>query len=108
MSIETVFPNNCYHNCPMSILESFACGKPVIGSNLGSVPELIDDGINGLLFEPGNTKDLREKIRYLHHHPLLAHKMGISARKKIEEKYSEEDYYNKLLSIYYSLLRKRK
>jgi len=101
-----VFPNNCYHNCPMSILESFACGKPVIGSNLGSVPELIDDGINGLLFEPKNVGDLSEKIRYLYHHPLLAQKMGISARKKVMDNYSEENYYKKLLGVYSSLIRK--
>jgi len=100
-----VFPNNCYHNCPMSILESFAYGKPAIGANLGSVPELIEDGINGLLFEPGNVEDLAEKIKYLYHHPLLAQKMGISARKKVEEKYSEEEYYKKLLGIYDNLIK---
>ena len=90
----------------MSILESFAYGKPVIGSNLGSVPELINDGINGFLFEPKNVEDLSEKIRYLYHHPLLTRKMGISARKKVIDKYSEEDYYKKLLGVYRSLIRK--
>lgn len=102
-SLFLVFPAICYHNCPMSILESFAHAKPVIGSNLGSVSELIEDGINGLLFESKNVQELAEKIRYLYHHPLLAQKMGISARKKIEEKYSEERYYKKLIGIYNSL-----
>lgn len=105
-SLFTVFPVICYHNCPMSILESFAFGKPVIGSNLGGIPELIEDGENGLLFEPKNVEDLREKIGYLYCHPLLAQKMGISARKKVEGKYSEEGYYNRLLGIYNSLIRK--
>jgi glycosyltransferase involved in cell wall biosynthesis len=104
-SMFTVFPAICYHNCPMSVLESFALNKPVIGSNLGSVPELIEDGINGLLFEPKNVEDLAEKISYLYRHPLLAQKMGISARKKVEEKYSEEEYYKKLLGIYDSLIK---
>lgn len=103
-SLFTVFPAICYHNCPMSILESFAYNKPVIGSNLGSIPELINDGIDGLLFEPGNVEDLAEKIKYLYRHPLLAQKMGISARKKVEEKYSEEGYYKKLFGIYNDLI----
>jgi glycosyltransferase involved in cell wall biosynthesis len=104
-SMFMVFPAICYHNCPMSILESFAYEKPVIGSNLGSVPELIEDGINGLLFEPKNADDLAKKINYLYRHPLLAQKMGLSARKKIEEKYSEEGYYKKLLGIYDNLIK---
>ncbi|MCJ7498512.1 MAG: glycosyltransferase [candidate division Zixibacteria bacterium] len=104
-SLFTVFPAICYHNCPMSILESFAYNKPVIGSNLGSIPELINDGIDGLLFEPKNVEDLAEKISYLYRHPLLAQKMGISARKKVEEKYSEEEYYKKLLGIYDNLIK---
>jgi len=105
-SLFTVFPAICYHNCPMSILESFAFGKPVIGSNLGSIPELIEDGITGLLFEPKNVEELAEKIRHLYHHPLLAQKMGISARKKVEEKYSEEEYYTELLGLYDGLVKK--
>jgi glycosyltransferase involved in cell wall biosynthesis len=102
-SLFLVFPAISYHNCPMSILESFAHAKPVIGSNMGSIPELIDDGVDGLLFEPQNVDELAEKISYLYHHPLLAQKMGVSARKKIEEKYSEEKYYKKLIGIYNSL-----
>lgn len=107
-SLFTVFPAICYHNCPMSILESFAFGKPVVGSNLGSIPELIEDGVDGLLFESKDVEDLTEKIGYLYRHPLLAQKMGISARKKIEEKYSKEEYYEKLLGLYDTLVKKGK
>ncbi len=105
-SMFLVFPAICYHNCPMSVLESFAHDKPVIGSNLGSIPELIDDGIDGLLFEPKNTEDLAEKIGYLYNHPLLARKMGVSARKKVEQRYSKEGYYNRLSDLYNRLIRK--
>jgi glycosyltransferase involved in cell wall biosynthesis len=104
-SMFTVFPAISYHNCPMSVLESFAYGKSVIGSNLGSIPELIEDGINGLLFEPKNVDELAGKIKYLYHHPLLAEKMGIAAREKVEEKYSEEEYYKKLLGLYDGLIK---
>jgi glycosyltransferase involved in cell wall biosynthesis len=101
-----VLPSEWYENSPSVVYESFALGKPVIGSRIGGIPELIEDGENGLLFEPKNVEDLREKIGYLYCHPLLAQKMGISARKKVEEKYSEQGYYNRLLGIYNSLIRK--
>jgi glycosyltransferase involved in cell wall biosynthesis len=49
--------------------------------------------------------ELAEKIKYLYHHPLLAEKMGIAAREKVEEKYSEEEYYKKLLGLYDGLIK---
>jgi glycosyltransferase involved in cell wall biosynthesis len=100
-----VLPSQWYENSPSTIYESFALGKPVIGSRIGGIPELIEDGINGLLFEPKNVDELAEKIKYLYHHPLLAEKMGIAAREKVEEKYSEEEYYKKLLGLYDSLIK---
>jgi len=99
-----VLPSEWYENSPSMVYESFALGKSVIGSCIGGIPELIEDGVTGLLFEPRDVEDLSEKVRYLYHHPLLAQKMGISARKKVEGKYSEEGYYNKLLEIYNSLI----
>ncbi len=50
---------------PFSLLEAMSCGCACIASNVGGVPDLIDNGKNGLLIEPGNTKELREKISYL-------------------------------------------
>lgn len=100
-----VLPSEWYENSPSTVYESFALGKPVIGSRIGGIPELIEDGINGILFEPKSVDDLAEKIKYLYHHPLLAEKMGIAAREKIEEKYSEEEYYKKLLGLYDGLVK---
>ena len=51
------FPSECYENFPCSIIESFACGTPVIASRIGGLEELIEEGKNGLLFEPGNLDD---------------------------------------------------
>ena len=100
-----VLPSEWYENSPSTVYESFALGKPVIGSRIGGIPELIEDGVNGLLFEPKNVEELAEKIKYLYHHPLLAEKMGIAAREKVEEKYSEEEYYKKLLGLYDGLIK---
>lgn len=57
-----VFPSIWYENCPMSVLESIALGTPVIGANIGGIPELIDEGKTGLIFESGNARDLESKI----------------------------------------------
>lgn len=57
-----IIPSICYDNSPLVIYESFSNYTPVIGSNIGGIPELIKDGVNGYLFEPGNIYDLKEKL----------------------------------------------
>jgi len=101
----TVFPAIWYHNCPVAVLESLAFSKPVVASNLGSIPEFVEDGVDGLLFEPGDTFDLAEKIKYLYQKPLLVKKMGIAGRLKIENRFSKDAYYPQLLKIYKNLLK---
>ena len=100
----TIVPSECYENCPMAILESFAMGKPVIGSNIGGIPELISDGFDGLLFESGNEMDLKEKIFYLFNNSSKIKEMGKRGREKVEEKYSKELHYQKINKIYQKLL----
>jgi glycosyltransferase involved in cell wall biosynthesis len=99
-SLFTVIPSEWYENCPMTILESFALGKPVIGANIGGIPQLVDHGSTGLLFETGNVKDLTEKINYLLENEQQAVNMGKNARKKVEENYNEEIHYKKLINAY--------
>lgn len=57
-----VFPSLCYENLPTVIIESLRCGVPVLGSNIGGVSELIQDGYNGVLFDPGDASDLTKKL----------------------------------------------
>lgn len=57
-----VVPSVWFENTPFVILEALASGTPVIASNLGGLSELIDEGKNGLVFEPGDSNDLRAKI----------------------------------------------
>jgi len=99
-SLLTVLPSEWYENCPMTILESFALGKPVIGANIGGIPELVDHGSTGLLFEPGNAEDLAEKINILLQDRNLTVEMGKSARKKVEKNYNEEIHYRRLINAY--------
>lgn len=95
-----VMPSEWYENAPMTILEAFAYGKPVIGSDIGGIPEMVVDGETGLLFEAGNYYDLREKIRYLISNPSLIIGMGKKARKKVEEEHNAEVHYNRLMRVY--------
>ena len=95
-----VFPSLCYENCPMTILEAFACGTPVIASNLGSMPEFVRHNHTGLLFNPGDPADLAEKVRYAFSHPEHLAQMRINARREYEEKYTPERNYKMLIAIY--------
>lgn len=58
----TVCPSECYENCPFSVMESLMYGTPVLGANIGGIPELIKDGVTGELFESGNADELEKKI----------------------------------------------
>jgi glycosyltransferase involved in cell wall biosynthesis len=96
-----IMPSEWYENAPLSLLEAFAWGKPVIGARIGGIPEMIDDGINGYLFEPANVDDLREKwATFLNLPAGKADAMGRSARHKVELAYSTEAHYEKLIMTY--------
>jgi len=89
-----------YESFPMALLEVYACGKPIIASNIGSLRELIIDGETGLLFEAGNFKQLAEKIRYLLSNRDKAIELGKKAKKLVEEKYSIGRITNMLEKLY--------
>jgi glycosyltransferase involved in cell wall biosynthesis len=103
-SMFVVLPSECYENNPRAVLESFALGKPVIGSRIGGIPELVIDGLTGYTFEVGNVEDLREKILYLIKNSQKVIELGKKARKFVEENHDPEMYYKKLTKIYTSLL----
>jgi len=101
----TVVPSVCYENFPYSVLESFAYGKPVIASRIGGMPELITDGANGLLVEPGNVAELAEKISCLVSRPEEASRMGRFGRRTAEEKYSAGGHYESMMNLYEEISR---
>lgn len=95
-----VVPSEWFENAPMTCLEAFAYGKPVIGSDIGGIPELVIDGLTGLLFKPGDYQELREKIYYLLSNPTTIIQIGKNAREKIERQYNLELHYKKLIETY--------
>jgi len=62
----SVMPSECNENCPFSVMESQMYGTPVLGANVGGIPELIQEGKTGELFESGNAENLKEKLRMMH------------------------------------------
>lgn len=99
-SMVVVFPSEWYENNPRTVLESFALGKPVVGARIGGIPELVKDNETGLTFEPGNTRDLRDKIEILLAKPDKIVEMGKNARKFVEENFKPEKHYEQLMEIY--------
>lgn len=95
-----VFPSEWYETFGLSILEALALGKPVIASNLGPRCELVQDGVNGLLFEAGNAEDLREKVLCLSKDDELVKKLSVNARQSYLEKYTPGANYTILEGIY--------
>lgn len=95
-----VFPSVWYEGFPCVLVESFAMGRPVVASRLGAMAEIVEDGRTGLLFEPGNPEDLREKVRRLIDNPGLVAQMGRAARQEYLEKYTPERNYPRLMAIY--------
>ena len=95
-----VLPSEWYENSPFSVLESFALGKPVIGSRIGGIPELVEDEKNGLTFEPGNARDLRKNILYLLDNSERIRALGEYARHYVEQNFCPEKYYKTLIKIY--------
>jgi glycosyltransferase involved in cell wall biosynthesis len=100
-----VVPSEWYENAPMSILESFAYGKPVIGTRIGGIPELITEGTHGYLVPPESPEQLKTAIRKLWNDRQAQASMGRNARKLIETKFSQNIRTASLLRIYQSVSR---
>ncbi|MBP8972683.1 MAG: glycosyltransferase family 4 protein [Anaerolineae bacterium] len=98
-----IFPSTWYEGLPMSIIEAFACGVPVIASRTGVMAEIVTDGVTGLHFAPGDAADLAAKVRWAWDHPAEMAEMGRAARREYEQKYTAERNYAQLLRIYESV-----
>ncbi|HPI67528.1 MAG TPA: glycosyltransferase family 4 protein [bacterium] len=97
-----IVPSLCYENCPLSILESMALGKTVIASNVGGIPELINNDDNGILFKAGDQNALQTVLRELWINEDKCQKMAQNSLNKAN-KYSAEEYLAKLQNLYKKL-----
>lgn len=81
------------------LIEAMACAKPVIGSNVGGIPEVIDDGINGLLFEPCDDADLAGKMALLLSDEALRARMGTAGAETVRKKFSSVKYAERFYEL---------
>ena len=95
-----ILPSIWYENFPRTLVEAMGCALPVIASRLGALAELVEDGVTGLLFEPGNAADLAEKMRWALAHPEAMAAMGAAARARYEALYTADRNYAQLTEIY--------
>jgi glycosyltransferase involved in cell wall biosynthesis len=95
-----ISPSICYENFPLAVAESFASAVPVIASRLGSMAEIVRDGVTGLHFEAGNPADLAAKVDWAWNHPEEMARMGRAARMEYEAKYTPSKNYEILIGIY--------
>jgi glycosyltransferase involved in cell wall biosynthesis len=105
-SAAVIVPSEWYENNPISILESYAAGRPVIGARIGGIPELVRAGETGLTFAPGDAGELAEEISFFLSHPEEAEKMGRAGRDLVKMRFDPESYYRRLMEIYGALLKK--
>jgi len=96
----TAIPSEWYENAPMSALESFAYGKPVLASRIGGNPELVMEGESGRLFAPGNAEDLASAMRSMWANRDELATMGKRARALVEKDYAQEKRLANMLEIY--------
>ncbi|WP_456734385.1 glycosyltransferase family 4 protein [Bradyrhizobium sp. USDA 3364] len=99
-----VVPSEWCENCPMSVLEAMAQGKAVIATRIGGIPELVNDGETGFLFEPGNVDDLRTHLECLMGDGERRAQMGAAGRLHVERHFSLEKHNAELMAVYRSLL----
>lgn len=102
----TMIPSIWYDNLPNAALEAFNYSKPVIASNIGSLPELVIDGINGYLFNPYKIDEMIEKIKLLDDDKIVQ-TMGVNSRKYLDSKFASQTHYEALMRIFATIQNKQ-
>ena len=95
-----IFPSVWREPFGLVVIEAFASGTPVIAARIGAPASLVEDGVTGLLFRPGDAADLADRIRWASAHPAEMAEMGRRAREAYERRYSAEVNYRELAQVY--------
>lgn len=94
----SIYPSEWYENCPFSVMESQMYGTPVLGANIGGIPELIEVGKTGELFESGNAADLKKKVEKLWNDRQITEDYSKNCKNISFDTISE--YYEKIMKLY--------
>jgi glycosyltransferase involved in cell wall biosynthesis len=99
-AVAMVLPSVWYEGFPMSVLEAYATGTPVIASGIGSLGEVVEDGVTGLLVRPSDAEDLADRLRWADCHRDEMRRMGSNARREYESRHRGAAHLAALLSTY--------
>jgi glycosyltransferase involved in cell wall biosynthesis len=102
-----VMPTNSPEPFGLVAVEAGAFGLPVIVTNCGGLPEIVDDGITGLLVEPGDANQLADRLKWLVENPERARAMGLQAREKILREFNQEKMISDFERVFESAGRAR-
>lgn len=103
-SICTITPSQWYETFGLTLIESFAHGRPVIASCIGGMTEVVSDGEDGYLVPPGDCEALRDKILWMAENKVPAAEMGMMGRKKVEMYFNPETHYAQIREVYRKVL----
>jgi glycosyltransferase involved in cell wall biosynthesis len=103
-AIANVVPSIWFETFGLTILEAFALGVPSIVSDIGGMPELVNDGVDGFIVAPGDSRSLAKRMIDLYDDVLLSKKMGKIGREKIISHFSPESHFQQLQKIYHEVM----
>ncbi|MHC4190259.1 MAG: glycosyltransferase [Planctomycetota bacterium] len=89
----------------VSLLEAANYGLPIVATNAGGIPEVVEDGVTGFLVPPKDSEALAEKIIYLLSHPKEARKMGENGKERVRKNFSVEQMVNSYTKLYEGFIR---
>jgi glycosyltransferase involved in cell wall biosynthesis len=99
-ALAAVLPSIWFEGFPLVVVEAYAAGTPIIASRIGSLAEIIEDRVTGLLVQPGDASDLAASVRWAIDHPVEMHQMGINARQRYEAQFRGAAHLAALLEAY--------
>jgi glycosyltransferase involved in cell wall biosynthesis len=100
----SIMPTLAFEGLPMTMIEAFACGTPVIASSIGAVQEMMSGNQAGAAFRPGDSRELAALVRGLWPDSKRLATMAAAAREEYERAYKPETNYSQLMEVYRSLL----
>jgi len=95
-----ILPSTCYEGCPMTILEAFSTGTPVLVSQTGGLPELVTHNEDGLLFEPGNPNSLLAQVQSIAVDDQLHARLSHNARASYVRRFTPEQHFAQTMAVY--------
>ncbi len=102
-----LMPSRWHENNPMSLLEARAVGVPVICTDMGGLPEMVEDGVDGLVVPSGQPLALSDAIRQLAADPILAQEMGRRGHRRLLRDNTPSVHYERLMAVYESARARR-